>query len=85
MKSRSFTVDGKPVNNHLIIEDGGFEYLVSYGGIIVKKQGGHVVALGKDWNYSKTTSKYRSIYLGESTRETQAKVNSGEYFVDKNL
>ena len=85
MKLRSFIVDGKPVNNHLIIEDCGFEYFVSYNSIIVKKQGRHVVALGKNWNYSRTTSKYRAIYLGESTRETQAKVNTGKYFVDKNL
>ena len=31
------------------------------------------------WNYSKTTSKYRSQFLGETTKETQAKIDSGEY------
>lgn len=31
------------------------------------------------WNYSKTTSKYRSQFLGESTKETQSKIDSGEY------
>ncbi len=33
----------------------------------------------KYWNYSKTTSKYRNQFLGETTKETQAKINSGEY------
>ena len=36
------------------------------------------------WNYSKTTSKYRSLFLGETTKETQAKIKSGEYKL-KNL
>lgn len=31
------------------------------------------------WNYSRTTSKYRSQFLGETTKETQAKIDSGEY------
>jgi hypothetical protein len=31
------------------------------------------------WNYSKTTSKYRSLFLGEGTKETEAKIKSGEY------
>lgn len=33
------------------------------------------------WNYSKTTSKYRNIFLGETTKETQAKFDSGEYIL----
>ncbi len=31
------------------------------------------------WNYSKTTSKYRNIFLNETTKETQKKIESGEY------
>lgn len=33
------------------------------------------------WNYSRTTSKYRSIFLGESTKETEKKIKSGEYIL----
>lgn len=33
----------------------------------------------KYWNYSKTTSKYRSEFLGETTKETEAKIKNGEY------
>jgi len=31
------------------------------------------------WNYSKTTSKYRNIFLGENSKEIQDKINSGVY------
>lgn len=31
------------------------------------------------WNYSRTTSKYRNEFLGETTKETEAKIKSGEY------
>ena len=33
------------------------------------------------WNYSRTTSKYRNQFLGETTKETQAKIDSGEYIL----
>jgi len=33
------------------------------------------------WNYSRTTSKYRSQFLGETTKETQAKLNDGTYWL----
>lgn len=31
------------------------------------------------WNYSRTTSKYRSIFLGENTDETKRKIKEGIY------
>ena len=31
------------------------------------------------WDYSRTTSKYRNIFLGESKKDTQKKIDSGEY------
>lgn len=33
----------------------------------------------KYWNYSRTTSKYRSLFLGESTKETLSKIKDGKY------
>jgi len=33
------------------------------------------------WNYSTTTSKYRNLFLGDTTAETKAKIKSGEYKV----
>lgn len=31
------------------------------------------------WNYSRTTSKYLSMFLDQSTLETKKKIKSGEY------
>jgi len=33
------------------------------------------------WDYSVTTSKYRNLFLGETKKETQAKIDSGEYIL----
>lgn len=33
----------------------------------------------KYWDYSVTTGKYRNQFLGETKKETQAKIDSGEY------
>lgn len=33
----------------------------------------------KYWNYSKTTGVYRNIFLGETKKETENKIKSGEY------
>jgi hypothetical protein len=31
------------------------------------------------WDYSQTTGKYRNQFLGETKKETEAKIASGEY------
>lgn len=31
------------------------------------------------WDYSVTTGKYRNAFLGETKKETEAKIKSGEY------
>lgn len=33
------------------------------------------------WNYSRTTGKYRNIFLGETKQETLKKIDSGEYLL----
>jgi hypothetical protein len=41
-----------------------------------------VVQLDRDkWDYSTTTGKYRDQFLGETKKETQAKIDSGEYIL----
>ena len=40
------------------------------------------VQLDRDtWDYSATTSRYRSQFLEEKTKETRAKIKSGEYIL----
>jgi hypothetical protein len=39
------------------------------------------IEIDHKWNCSKTTSKYRAMFLGESTEKTQKKIDSGEYIL----
>lgn len=51
----------------------------SYESVIAVKCSASVVLDRDKWNYSVTTSKYRNQFLGETTKETEAKIKSGEY------
>ena len=85
---------GNDVPNQFIIsgtnEVGNFEVLQSYKSVIAKKQYGikpATVELDETyWDYSRTTSRYRNEFLGETKKETEAKIKSGEYkLVNLNL
>ena len=73
------------VKNQFILRDSGNEYLQSYNNIIVKKDINGNITLGQNWDYSNTTGKYRNLYLGETKKETEAKIKSGEYKIDLTL
>ena len=69
------------------------EMFQSYTSIIVMKaihcdNTGNIYRVFLDktyWDYSVTTGKYRNMFLGETKKETQAKIDSGEYtLVDLN-
>ena len=76
---------GRPVANQFNIWDGSLVYFQSYSTIIVKidrgnRDSGEQVYLDANkWDYSRTTGKYRNQFLGETKKETQAKIDSGEY------
>ena len=76
---------GREVANQFIIDDDHATYFQSYQTIIVKISKG-VTTLDKDsWDYSSTTGKYRNQFLGETKKETEKKIASGEYkLVDLN-
>ena len=90
----------KVANQFVITNDDKEQYYQSYNSIIVKighdiidKNDGITVKgvsintyLDKKyWNFSNTTSKYRNKFLNETTKETMAKIKSGEYkLVDLN-
>ena len=84
----------KIANQFVITDDKQNEYFQSYNSIIVKKQytndfancvnddqGLKIYLDQKYWNYSNTTSKYRNIFLGETIKDTKAKIKSGEYIL----
>lgn len=74
---------GNDVPNQFIIDEGSKETFQSYRSIIaIKDWTGDELKVTLDrayWDYSTTTGKYRNQFLGESKREIQAKIDSGEY------
>jgi hypothetical protein len=74
---------GNAVKNQFIIFDSEYTIFKSYNSNIVKtcfEDGKRKVYLDKTyWNYSQTTGKYRNMFLGETKKETEKKIKSGEY------
>lgn len=74
---------GNKVANQFIVFDSEFTLFQSYDSVIVKtcfEEGKRVVYLDEYyWDYSNTTGKYRNLFLGETKKETAAKIKSGEY------
>jgi len=82
MKVRNMiSPNGNTVPNQFTIYDNGNEYFQSYNSVIVKKEDNKIFLDKQTWNYSVTTSRYRNIFLDESTKETQKKIDSGEYIL----
>jgi hypothetical protein len=75
--------NGQPVKNQFILFDSEFTAFQSYDTIIVKtvfEDGIRQVYLDiNSWDYSRTTGKYRNEFLGETKKETEKKIKSGEY------
>lgn len=75
------------VPNQFIIRAGRFTYFQSYQSIIARVDNKlDKILLDKEkWDYSRTTGKYRNQFLGETKKETEAKIKSGSYkLVDLN-
>lgn len=80
MKVSNFeSSNGNKVANQFLIVDGDKRIFQSYDSIIAIKEDGKVTLDENYWNYSKTTSKYRNQFLGETTEETRRKIESGVY------
>ena len=79
--------DGNVAANQFIISEPRRVIFQSYDSIIVvveknKEGNGDNVFIDKNkWDWSRTTSKYRSLFFGESTAETQRKIDTGAYII----
>lgn len=73
--------NGTTIPNQFEIRDNKAVYFQSYNSIIVKIEDGKTYLDANKWDYSVTTSKYRNIFLGETTKETKKKIKSGEYIL----
>ena len=96
MKIRNMqSPNGNDVPNQFIIEEEGHGALgnfiikqtfQSYSAIIAIRtiwpDMERVILDERYWNYSKTTGKYRNIFLGESKAETERKISEGIYKLD---
>jgi len=83
MKVRNMTSNrtGREVPNQFdIVDDNGNIYFQSYRTVIVAIKSG-VTYLDTLWDYSRTTGKYRNQFLGETRKETEAKIKDGTYIV----
>lgn len=87
--------NGNKIANQFIIKEeenemsgNAVEYFQSYDTIIAKRdkfragvEKRQVWLDSKYWDYSTTTGKYRNMFLGETKKETEAKIQSGEYIL----
>ena len=72
--ANQFTITDELPNGELV------HYFQSYDSTIVK-MADKIYLDAYYWDYSVTTSKYRNQFLGETKKETQAKIDSGEYIL----
>ena len=71
---------GNQVPNQFIIWADEGKYFQSYRVIIAFiNDKGNVFLDDYYWDYSRTTGKYRNIFLGENKQATEKKIKSGEY------
>ena len=85
--SNMISSKGNKIANQFIINDEYNNQLFqSYISIVAKRYTNGMVELDKKyWNFSKTTSKYRNMFLNETNQETNFKVKIGVYkLVDLN-
>lgn len=69
-------------NQFVIYDDAGNCYFQSYRSIIVKHPVNGKTCLDRNtWDYSKTTGKYRNLFLGETKKETERKIADGTYLL----
>jgi hypothetical protein len=71
--------NGNKIPNQFIIQAPDGLYFQSYRTVIAFKPLAGPLHLDRDrWDYSRTTSKYRNIFTGLTTKETERRIKSGE-------
>lgn len=71
--------NGNKIANQFIINTSKARIFQSYDSIIVKKTSENTYLDSYYWDYSKTTGKYRNMFLDETKKETQKKIDLGVY------
>ena len=73
--------NGNKIANQFIIWTENGSIFQSYNSSIVKIDSGQTYLDINKWDYSKTTGKYRNIFLCESKKDTEKRIKSGEYIL----
>jgi hypothetical protein len=82
MKIENLTSNkGNKVANQFIVKTETAIYFQSYESMIVKIENGQTFLDINFWDYSKTTSKYRNIFLSEDKKRTELKIKNGIYIL----
>jgi hypothetical protein len=76
------TEDGRGWNGNFIDKKTFQSYGKTIAEVITWPDSTYVTLDSHYWNYSVATSKYRNIFLGESTKETEKRIASGEYTLE---
>ena len=70
------------VKNQFLISTSDGLYLQSYNSIIAfKSKDGKTYLDDYYWDYSKTTGKYRNMFLNETKKDTENKIKDGTYIL----
>jgi hypothetical protein len=77
---------GKDVPNQYNVfiysEDGIYNCFYSYDKLIIVIKNGKIIKVGKDYNYSNTTGKYRNIFTGLNLKELDKYIKDMSYNCD---
>ncbi len=72
---------GNKIANQFIIYTTEGSIFQSYNSTIVKIENGKTYLDLNKWDYSKTTGKYRNLFLNENKKQTEQKIKNGEYIL----
>jgi len=72
---------GNKIANQFVIYTDNGSIFQSYNSTIVKIDSGKTYLDINKWDYSKTTGKYRNMFLNENKKQTEQKIKSGEYIL----
>ena len=75
------SVNGNSIPNQFIIETNNGQVFQSYNSIIAKRHNGKIYLDINKWDYSRTTGKYRNIFLNETKKETEKKIMNKTYIL----
>lgn len=70
----------RPVPNQFVITDGNTEVFQSYKTTVIKIEHGKTY-IDNGYPFSKTTSKYASLFLGEDSKTIKRKIKDGVYIL----